>query len=476
MRAVPECGAAAFPWGSAAALATLSAVGGTIWERANTEPASVCNAAEADTAPGKGRGYVLGVVPIFLAVPFFHRATFRTEVVPNSVWTFEQRQGIGLGLNTAVNVRMTAVRIKATGGLLLYSPVAPTGECVALVKELGGDVEHIVLGTTLFEHQQFFAPMCRAFPDATPHAAKGQWAWPIDVYSPVVGGLPGGRSIKACEVTSDEDAPLPRDFECLTLDLPPVGLDARLSFTELAVFHRPSRTLLVTDAVVSVPRDPPLAISQRDVLEWADDRNTAITGLRTLGLFGVRGKARDYGLKSARARVRETSVAAAERLGWMRMCLTALYFGQRDVLRPEASFGDLVRPGLLVPPVLGTLVYGDGGNDDAGAAAYDWAEDVARRFPFARVIPAHLAIVERADRRAWLRAFEPFRRRRPSGGGLLDLLVPPRRSGGAARDENLPPATCYPPSDAACLRSVRRFLVDVGVIFVNASRPARTPR
>ena len=113
-----------------------------------------------------------------------------------------------------------------------------------------------------------------------------------------------------------------------------------------------------------------MSISQRDLLEWADDRNVAITGLRALGLFGVRSKAKEYGLKRVRARVSETSIAAAERLGWMRMCLTALYFGQRDVLRPEQSFRDVSRPTLLVPPVLGTLVYGDSGDDAAPRPAW----------------------------------------------------------------------------------------------------------
>lgn len=442
------------------ALAGAASIGGAAWEAKNVAPAdcSAQSAATARTLPNKGRGYVLGTVPFFLAVPFFVRATFRTEVVAGSVWSFEQKQGIGLGLNTAVSVRMTAIRVRETGGLLLYSPVAPTGECLALIDELGGDVEHIVLGTTLFEHKQFFAPMARAYPNAVPHAAKNQWSWPLNIDSPIVGALPAPwRKLAKCEVNDDANTRLPAEFECATLDLPPVGLEARLSFTELALYHRPSRTLLVTDAVVSVPSNPPVSISQRDLLEWADDRNVAITGLRALGLFGVRSKAKEYGLKRVRARVSETSIAAAERLGWMRMCLTALYFGQRDVLRPEQSFRDVSRPTLLVPPVLGTLVYGDGGDDAAGIAAYAWAERVSR-WPFRLVIPAHLAIAK-AGKREWLSAFKPFQ------SSSLRWRAPWESASSVV--------SCYDAMDVACLRAVRAFLVDSGVIFLNENRPTR---
>ena len=58
-------------------------------------------------------------MPLFLATPFFARATFRREVVPGRVWSFEQKQGIGLGLNTSLNVRMTVLRLRE-GGLFVY--------------------------------------------------------------------------------------------------------------------------------------------------------------------------------------------------------------------------------------------------------------------------------------------------------------------------------------------------------------------
>ncbi len=44
-------------------------------------------------------------------------------------------------------------------------------ECIALVKELGCPVEHIVLPTFAVEHKLFVGPFSRAFPSAQVHIA-----------------------------------------------------------------------------------------------------------------------------------------------------------------------------------------------------------------------------------------------------------------------------------------------------------------
>ena len=127
----------------AAAAIAAACVGGSSWERANCEPAPAALAARGSggggiaTAPEFGRSYILGVVPIFLATPFFVRATYRTELVRGALWSFEQKQGIGLGLNTSLNVRMTVGRLKS-GGLFVYGPIAPTGECIELLRQVEG--------------------------------------------------------------------------------------------------------------------------------------------------------------------------------------------------------------------------------------------------------------------------------------------------------------------------------------------------
>ena len=48
---------------------------------------------------------------------------------------------------------------------------AASRECIALVKELGCPVEHIVLPTFAVEHKLFVGPFSRAFPAARVHVA-----------------------------------------------------------------------------------------------------------------------------------------------------------------------------------------------------------------------------------------------------------------------------------------------------------------
>ena len=64
------------------------------------------------------------------------------------MWMFEQPIGF---LNITVNIRMTVVKL-ADGGLLVYNPIAPTGECLRELEALGV-VRHIVLGSTALEHK-----------------------------------------------------------------------------------------------------------------------------------------------------------------------------------------------------------------------------------------------------------------------------------------------------------------------------------
>ena len=55
------------------------------------------------------------VVPLY---PYGQRRTIRKEVVKDSIWTFDQIQGI---FYVVVPIRMTVVKLEA-GGLLVYAP------------------------------------------------------------------------------------------------------------------------------------------------------------------------------------------------------------------------------------------------------------------------------------------------------------------------------------------------------------------
>lgn len=122
--------------------------------------------------------------PFWLAVPLYpygKRRTLRHEVIKDTIWTFDQLQGI---LYTVVPIRMTVVKLEA-GGLLVYAPVAPTTECIRLVKELEakhGDVKYIILPTASgLEHKVFVGPFARRFPNAQVFVAPNQWSFPLNL-------------------------------------------------------------------------------------------------------------------------------------------------------------------------------------------------------------------------------------------------------------------------------------------------------
>jgi hypothetical protein len=145
------------------------------------------------TMPNKSRAYFFFPPPIFPVVPLFGRETFRYEVLPDRMWRFEQKQGIGLGLNVSVNVCMTVIKMKS-GGLFVYSPIAATKECFALINDLGAPVEYIVLPTTLFEHKVFAGPFQRKFPKAKLWVCPGQWSWPLNLPPTFFGIFPTGTA------------------------------------------------------------------------------------------------------------------------------------------------------------------------------------------------------------------------------------------------------------------------------------------
>ncbi|MDF5733969.1 MAG: DUF4336 domain-containing protein, partial [Rhizonema sp. PD38] len=98
--------------------------------------------------------------------PFDKRRTIRKEVLKDTIWTFDQLQGI---FYVVVPIRMTVVKLDE-GGLLIYTPVAPTRECIRLLNELveeHGEVKYIILPTISgLEHKVFVGPFARFFPNA----------------------------------------------------------------------------------------------------------------------------------------------------------------------------------------------------------------------------------------------------------------------------------------------------------------------
>jgi hypothetical protein len=188
------------------------------------------------------------VVPLY---PYGQRRTLRKEVVKDSIWTFDQLQGI---FYVVVPIRMTVVKL-AAGGLLVYAPVAPTPECIRLVNELvaeHGEVKYIILPTVSgIEHKVFVGPFARYFSNAHIYVSPHQWSFPFNLPLSWL-GMPWRRTSILPEDVSQ--TPFADQFDYAILGSIELGLG---KFAEVAMFDMRSQTLLVTDTIVSIPEKPP---------------------------------------------------------------------------------------------------------------------------------------------------------------------------------------------------------------------------
>lgn len=248
---------------TAAAILTSSA-GGILLknEAANaqtlTSPSPVSNGAYLTpdyyntpvTAASKGRFYFPTLTP-----PFQNRATYRTNRGRNA-WGLEQLLTFS---NVTATITTNVIRLES-GGLWVHSPQWPTGEFCALLEELGS-VEHVVLPCNAFEHAAPMKAFCKRYPRASVWVSPGQYgpfgscgrslAEPCTLGYRVDGILGNSRG--------DGDAltappPWADEFEYTTLY---VSLPENAGpVSEVAFLHKPTKTLVATDAVVYIPDSP----------------------------------------------------------------------------------------------------------------------------------------------------------------------------------------------------------------------------
>ena len=336
-------------------------------------------------------------VPIY---PYSKRRTIRQEVLKDTIWTFDQLQGI---FYVVVPIRMTVVRLEE-GGLLVYAPVAPTKQCIRLVRELVdkyGEVKYIILPTISgLEHKYFVGPFARKFPQATVYVAPNQWSFPVDLPLSWL-GFPAKRTYVLPPNSSQ--TPFGDEFDYAILG----DIDLKLGqFEEVALLHRRSQTLLVTDSIVVIPEEPPEIIEQ--------------------DLFPLLFHARESALEPI------TDTPENRLKGWKRICLFSMYFRSSvlevptigrviaDAVRSpnksiqaywglfpfrwkanwEDSFNRLRSDGrLLVAPILQTLIL-----NRAPHQTLQWANIIAD-WNFKRIISCHFTAPINATPQEFRQAF-----------------------------------------------------------------------
>ena len=326
-----------------------------------------------------------------------------------NVWALEQEQGIGLGLGVSNLIRCTVVRLNS-GGLWIHNPVAPTAECVRLLRSLGGEVEHIVLATTLYEHKVYLGPFTRRFPRAQVYVAPRQFSWPLDLPLPLLGVFRSETLEQAAEY------PWSREIAHDVFAPRSVVVDA-YKYSEVAFFHRSSQSLLVTDAVIYVDEEVPEVLEDSLIENAADNENFLI---RTLALLNYQGDFRER--KREFEAAPEPGQAEQFLRGWQRIVLFSLFISPdgQSVLDPRESFRK-VSGRWIVGPVVYALVY-----QNIPDELSEWVERVAR-WPFKRIVAGHFASPRPGTVKDLRRAFE-WTKAGESGGP--EAGTPPPAVGG----------------------------------------------
>ncbi|XP_017695884.1 uncharacterized protein LOC103696205 isoform X2 [Phoenix dactylifera] len=297
-----------------------------------------------------------------------------------------------------------------------------------ILKELDAPVEHIVLPTFAYEHKIFVGPFSRKFPQAQIWVAPRQWSWPINLPLEFFG-------IFRAKALKDEDTSTPwaDEIDQKVLSSPEVGIGP---YVEVAFYHKRSRTLLVTDAVIFVPRRPPECISKESLLASAKN--------------GLAVKLLSKGKEVPEEPVVDNKINRQK--GWERMVLQILFLGPSNLLEPTASFAQMSQK-LIVSPIVKTLVF-----SKVPEKVRDWVDRIAKDWPFRRIIPAHFAAPINASRSDFLAAFTFL-------DELLGERFVTRPSLSLVFASLMGRATSYfPPDDMKTLSSLDEFLVSVGAV------------
>ena len=349
------------------------------------------------------------------------------QIEKGVMWTFEQPQSLGFS-NVTTNVRMTVIKLKS-GGLWVHAPIAPTTECIKLLKELDAPVEYIILPTFAYEHKIFVGPFSRKFPKAQVFIAPRQWSWPINL-PPQLFGIFAKGMLK----NDDLDTPWGDEIEQKVL-VSSVGIGP---YIEVAFFHKRTKTLLVTDAVISVPSSPSPLVEENNLIDAAKSN------------FFVKVLAGDLANEPVNGvpLQPDTLTPAVKDLGWKRMALQILYIVPGDLRDPNKGFAAIANK-LIVGPILKTLVF-----STEPELSREWIDDICSSWNFRQIVPAHFTAPIKAGPKDLRNAFDfLYPQSSTKQTGLFGLFP-----------SNVGRQPQYPEEDIKALDAAKRFLIKAGAV------------
>ena len=331
--------------------------------------------------------------PLWPALPIFPFSRRKTLVrqVTEGVWIFDQLIGI---YYVHVPIRMTVVAMKESRGLLIYAPVAATEECLNYLQPIidqYGPIRYIILPSVAVEHKVLAGPFARKFPEAEFFVTDQQYSFPVSLPDRTL-GFPSWTKTLPSTSNSDQESPLwggEFDHEVLTVK-PGIGS----MYQDVAFFHKPTKTLILCDALLATTAEPPPILTQEP--EY----------VKAL-LFHARDSPREIVPDTPEAR----------RKGWRRIVLLFNFFiplhsatvdlGIKPLLAldpsyelgwggwmpfswsPEAEVEAFDAYSAGGAPTVYTIVQIILSRGNSGEATLEWVDKV-QKWPFERVIPAHL--------------------------------------------------------------------------------------
>ena len=374
------------------------------------------------TAPDYGRVFFPAFTP-----PFFQRATYRYDLVDpdtnkspqTGMWALEQLLTFA---NVTATIRTNIIQLPTTEGdgksdspsLWVHGPLYPTGEYCHLLDELG-TVKHVVLPCNAFEHKA----AVKAFVDHYSETIESVWIAPGQ-YGPF-GSSPGGNDLqnadsieKMCKmgyrvdgILSDSSStgrrpPWADYFEYKTLF---VELKENAGpVSETAFFHKISKTLLTTDALVYIPS----VLMSNSIFETYFTADNGKTVVRDDPFF------------------------------WAKTVLQSVFLPLRYVEESDSFAGfEAIRERLVRAPILR-------GFNDARAPREtdDWIRGICHDWKFERIVTSHFASPILAGPDNVLDAF---------------AFLPARKGVGQVDTRELPPISCQ---DWELLDGLNRVIAD----------------